>query len=158
MNVIGQFLADCCLIGKGFSVDNKSLRDAYIEWCNANGEKSVSQRTFSYRLTSQGFASSRGAKNGGTLWRGLRVQEEADQPKASEPSKDTEPVTCINTMNEISSQFMPGMALESLSNCQSAIDSPQPGVVARVPEVPERPVSPGPKPEVAEDDCDFSEF
>lgn len=77
MNTLGQFLDECCVIAKGSSVTNKDLRGVYQIWCNENEEKPKSQTSFSTWLRGQGFSSSRGGKKGGTVWRGLKVREEA---------------------------------------------------------------------------------
>lgn len=76
MDILGDFLADCCIIEQGAEVTNKSLRAAYADWCQNNGEKEISSKTFSTRLQEQGFVKSRNLKTErGRGWKGIKVKD-----------------------------------------------------------------------------------
>ncbi len=72
MDILGDFLEDCCVIGQGNMVKNKELRSKYLEWCDDNKEKPISLRGFSLRLEEKGFIKSRTAT--ARIWGGLGIQ------------------------------------------------------------------------------------
>jgi len=55
MDILANWLEDNCLIGKEYSATAKVLYQDYQNWCNANGEKAISQRHFGLSLTERGF-------------------------------------------------------------------------------------------------------
>ncbi|MBU1868787.1 DNA primase, partial [Patescibacteria group bacterium] len=76
MDILGDFLADCCVIEQGAEVTNKTLREAYAGWCGKNGEKEITPKTFSTRLQERGFMKSRNLKTErGRGWKGIRVRD-----------------------------------------------------------------------------------
>jgi P4 family phage/plasmid primase-like protien len=80
MDVIGDFLADRCMITPVARVENKDLRMAYERWCDANGERAISQKAFSSRLVDRGFVSSRSGANGRRAWPGIGLVYEENNP------------------------------------------------------------------------------
>ncbi|MDR3587511.1 MAG: phage/plasmid primase, P4 family [Desulfosporosinus sp.] len=76
MDVIGDFLADRCLITPAARVENKDLRMAYERWCDVNGERAITQKAFSTRLIDRGFVSSRSGANGRRAWPGIGLVNE----------------------------------------------------------------------------------
>jgi len=72
MDVVGAFLAECCVLGSDQDVSAADLYKAYGEWCKDTGEAQVKQRRFGGQLTERGaFERYRGGKSGGHRWRGL---------------------------------------------------------------------------------------
>ena len=75
MDILGDFIADRCIIGPKNEVSNKELREAYSDWCRQNGEKEISPKAFSTRLEEQGFVK---LKNLGTRrergWKGIVIK------------------------------------------------------------------------------------
>jgi P4 family phage/plasmid primase-like protien len=72
MDVVGAFLAECCMVGSDQDVSAADLYRAYGEWCKDTGETQVKQRRFGGQLTERGvFERYRGGKSGGHRWRGL---------------------------------------------------------------------------------------
>ena len=59
MDIIGQFIATCCIVDKQKEVPFASLYDAYGKWCVTVGEHAMSGRRFGDALTERGFLSSR---------------------------------------------------------------------------------------------------
>lgn len=59
MDIIGQFIATCCIVEKQKEVTFASLYDAYSKWCVTVGEHPVSGRRFGDAMTERGFLSSR---------------------------------------------------------------------------------------------------
>jgi putative DNA primase/helicase len=72
MDVIGEFLAECCLTGEGLSATAKDLYAAYETFCDENGDKAVSKKMFGMKLEEKGFDSFRGTR-GVRTWIGLSV-------------------------------------------------------------------------------------
>jgi len=59
MDVIAQFVADCCEVGEGLQAPGKELYQAYDGWCSQNGENLIIRRQFTKRLKEMGFEDDR---------------------------------------------------------------------------------------------------
>jgi putative DNA primase/helicase len=73
MDVVGDFIDECCVVSKTETATVKELYKSYAEWCEANGERAIKKREFGERLSERGFAGDR--TTGGTRQRvgiGLR--------------------------------------------------------------------------------------
>ena len=68
MDILAPFIEDSCVLGPECEVKSKVLYDAYKKWCEANGEKDLSQKKFTSRLLERGDITS--IRN--RTWRGLR--------------------------------------------------------------------------------------
>ncbi len=76
MDVIVGFLDDCCVVESVATVRPKELHDAYAEWCQENGEKSLGLRKFGEQLRFRGFESDRTGTR--RFWIGLRLRGDGD--------------------------------------------------------------------------------
>lgn len=74
MDVLAGFLNDCCIVKSIARVSAGDLYGAYCKWCEANGERPLSQRAFGMRLTERGFTRMRGT-GGRFWWEGLGLVE-----------------------------------------------------------------------------------
>jgi putative DNA primase/helicase len=72
MDVIGNFLKECCDVQEGATIRIRELYKAYSEWCYNNNEHAVSERFFSLRLKEMGFQQGRTAE--ARYWSGLALQ------------------------------------------------------------------------------------
>jgi putative DNA primase/helicase len=72
MDVIGNFLKECCLQEKELTIRIRELYKAYSDWCDENKEHAVSERFFSMRLKEMGFAQCRTAE--ARFWSGLALR------------------------------------------------------------------------------------
>ncbi|MFO1352331.1 MAG: phage/plasmid primase, P4 family [Gammaproteobacteria bacterium] len=70
MDVIQNFLGDCCVIQPGLKVAKAEFYRAYTRWCDDNGEHPMSQRDLSRRMQDRGFVEAEGHK-GGRKWAGI---------------------------------------------------------------------------------------
>ena len=69
MDVIGDFILECCNTGPGASATAKELYQAYGGWAESNGEKRpLSQRAFGMSLTERGFDRKPGTGNISMWW------------------------------------------------------------------------------------------
>ncbi len=75
MDIIGNFLADCCTINPEGKTLSKLLYTSYEEWAKTNGEVALRQKTFGVRLTEKGFAL--GRSTGGRFRMGITLNEDA---------------------------------------------------------------------------------
>lgn len=73
MDILGKFLDERCCINKRAEIAAKELYGAYSKWCEENGERGVSQRVFSVRLTEKGFQNQR--TRAGYVWLGIGLDE-----------------------------------------------------------------------------------
>jgi putative DNA primase/helicase len=69
MDVIGNFLKECCIQSAGVSIRVRELFKAYQEWCDENNEHASSERFFSLRLKEMGYERIRTAD--ARYWNGL---------------------------------------------------------------------------------------
>jgi putative DNA primase/helicase len=76
LDVVGQFLQECCVAGQHARVKASHLYDAYRKWCDASGEMPMVQRNFGLRLSERGFQR---YTNNGSWWRGLGVMTEGTE-------------------------------------------------------------------------------
>lgn len=69
MDVLSQFITECCLEGPEYKARSSDLYETYKRWCEGNGEQAeLSQRAFGSALQAKGFE--RYTSNG-TWYRGL---------------------------------------------------------------------------------------
>ena len=71
MDVLGQFIEDCCLTGSNYRVKASELYEAYKRWCEQNGEHAAFQRPWGMALTERGFES--GKVQGRSWWKGIAL-------------------------------------------------------------------------------------
>src|SRR5690606_31678424 len=72
-NVVGRFVADCCVVADHASARSGELFEAFEGWAKREGEASMSQEAFGKRLGSDPrFVPQR--SNQGRLWRGLGLR------------------------------------------------------------------------------------
>ena len=71
MDVLGQFLSDCCIIRDHGQVTAKALYRAYRGWADQSGEHAVTQRAFGLAMTERGFDKEK--KRTGALYLGIEL-------------------------------------------------------------------------------------
>jgi putative DNA primase/helicase len=72
MDVIGNFLKECCIQSPGTSIRIRELFKAYQGWCDENNEHACSERFFSLRLKEMGYERTRTAD--ARYWSGLALK------------------------------------------------------------------------------------
>jgi putative DNA primase/helicase len=70
MDVVGQFLEECCLVDTQVRTKAAALFQAYQSWCASNGDQPIRPRDFGLRLAERGFINHKGSK-GSRWWLGL---------------------------------------------------------------------------------------
>ena len=81
-DTLAPFLADCCVLAPGAFVTTKSLRAAYHEWCEKNGEKPLGANGLAARLRDHGGTPDKSRDRGKARgWSGLRLRN-IDDPSA----------------------------------------------------------------------------
>jgi putative DNA primase/helicase len=70
MDVIGEFIAEQCVIADYASVTSGALFGAYVKWCKENSEEPMSRKALAGRLEERGLVPAKGA-HGVRLWRGI---------------------------------------------------------------------------------------
>ena len=73
MDVIGNFIKECCVQKADASIRIKELFKAYQDWCIENNERVCSERVFSLRLKEMGFQKSRTAES--RFWTGVGLMK-----------------------------------------------------------------------------------
>jgi putative DNA primase/helicase len=69
MDVIGQFIGDRCVRDSNAIARKGELFDAFTKWCEENGEREMSKKTFGMRLAERGIIEDRNEKS--RFWRGI---------------------------------------------------------------------------------------
>lgn len=59
MDVVGDFITECCMLGPRCTVPKAALYGAYETWCEKAREKPGSKRVFTDRLTGRGVGEER---------------------------------------------------------------------------------------------------
>ncbi len=76
MDVLAEFIEDCCLVAPGLSATAQEIYSAYCHWAEEAGLKEkeiMKQRTFGICLTERGFKRDKGAA-GKRFWRGVGLR------------------------------------------------------------------------------------
>lgn len=85
MDVLGQFIDECCLVGPNYRTKATALYDLYKTWCDQQGLPYAIQRTWGMWLTERGFER---FTNNGTWYRGLGIRERTEEPtELTEPTE-----------------------------------------------------------------------
>jgi putative DNA primase/helicase len=72
MDVLGNFIKECCIQGPGCTVRARELFRAYQEWCEENNEHACSERFMASRLKELGLERSRSAE--ARYWNGIMLK------------------------------------------------------------------------------------
>jgi putative DNA primase/helicase len=72
MDILQQFIDDCCVTGSACEADSGDLYSTYTSWCERNGEKPVAQRTLGVKLRDKGFVPKK-ATAGKRQWLGIGI-------------------------------------------------------------------------------------
>jgi len=90
MDIIGNWLTECCVEHRHASASVKQLYASYLRWCEGNGEKPESQNKLGARLTERGYT--RKPMRDGVHWLGIGLGTSPDQnPPECEPCEPCEP-------------------------------------------------------------------
>jgi putative DNA primase/helicase len=83
MDVLGDFLADCCVLHPHGQAASKTLYETYENWCAQNGERPLSKNSLGMRLTERGLTQVRmgSAQNRGWSGIGLKTPEQSNPGK-----------------------------------------------------------------------------
>ena len=76
MDILGMFFSDCCVENERASVTAKDLYGAYSRWCEATGEKPMTQTMVGKRLTERGFDSAQVGKGRARTWIGIGLRSD----------------------------------------------------------------------------------
>jgi putative DNA primase/helicase len=78
MDLLAEFLRECCLISNTETITVAELYKAYAEWAKANDFQPLGKNNFNKRLEEKGFCKCPGAGNK-TIWKGIRLQSDDDK-------------------------------------------------------------------------------
>lgn len=84
MDILGDFIDECCEVGESFRAKASTLYGTYKEWCQEVGECYKNQRTWGRALTERGFER---YSNNGTWYRRIGIRE----TQFTEGTEGTEP-------------------------------------------------------------------
>lgn len=85
MDILGGFLADCCVLRPTAKATAKSLYAAYVQWCDENGERPMSKTMVGKSLAERGFDKARLGSSGAWHWVGIGLIAD-DGPDAAHAS------------------------------------------------------------------------
>jgi putative DNA primase/helicase len=78
MDILGEFLEDCCIIADGATATTGDLYQRYGEWCDQNKEKAISKRAFGSRLRERGLIAVRDYATG-RFYKGIGLRDTESQ-------------------------------------------------------------------------------
>jgi putative DNA primase/helicase len=73
MDLLNDFIQDCCIEGPDLFVPAKDLNEAYAKWCEVNGEFHLNAASFGRKLTEKGFVRAQRGKRRTRGWIGLNL-------------------------------------------------------------------------------------
>lgn len=73
MDILGDFLDDCCIVERTAKVAHADLYQAYEEWCRRNDEEPISKKMLTIELQGRNFVAKRGHA-GKKVWHGLALK------------------------------------------------------------------------------------
>lgn len=76
MDVLNDFINDCCTLGSGMMARKNMFYEAYEQWCLKSGEKPDSKHTLGSRMIERGFAPEEKDGQGFRIWRGIGLLAE----------------------------------------------------------------------------------
>ncbi len=74
MDLLAQFIEDACVVDAKASTTAKYLHAAYQGWCEANGERALTQKALGDKLRERGFEPRKAGK-GRRVWDGIGVAD-----------------------------------------------------------------------------------
>jgi putative DNA primase/helicase len=78
MDILGQFIAECCVVALSAEVLFKDLFATYLQWCEENNMSAASTKRFAERLKERGFQDRRdNTKERNRVYSGLALTEAA---------------------------------------------------------------------------------
>lgn len=81
MDVVAEFIEDCCIENRLAQATTKELYSEYNNWCEENKEKPISTRAFGRRLEERGYKALKIGKKRDRGWGGIDlVNKEAELP------------------------------------------------------------------------------
>ena len=94
MDTLGRFITECCMLVPTRFTTTEALYQAYLTWCNQNGEYQLSKAHFGMRLRNRGLTARREGNERG--WEGIVLTSGPDfqdalieQLKHSQDQQDT---------------------------------------------------------------------
>jgi len=79
MDVLAEFIEDCCIENRLAQATTKKLYSAYKNWCEENKEKDMNKRTFGRRLEERGYKALRIGQNRDRGWGGIDLKSEEEK-------------------------------------------------------------------------------
>ncbi|MFH1983189.1 MAG: phage/plasmid primase, P4 family [Pseudomonadota bacterium] len=74
MDVMSEFIADRCIEGPSHEVRTKDVYEAYVNWCEGNGERPLSKRAMGLKLKERGYMPGKVGQDRSRGWKGLGLQ------------------------------------------------------------------------------------
>lgn len=68
---VGRFLSERCIVGKEYSVSGKALYNAYVQFCQQQGERYLANNICAAEIAKRNFEKKR--TNRGLMYQGLGV-------------------------------------------------------------------------------------
>lgn len=84
MDSLQAFIDDRLVLSPDEKVSTARLYGQYQEWCEANGERSITQRILGMRLKEKGFENRRSGANGSSVWHGLSLKMDVSDDSPTE--------------------------------------------------------------------------
>jgi len=76
MDLLNNFISDCCITGPDQSVQSKELYLAYSKWCEDNGDYQIKPASFGRKLKEKGFDSKPLGANRIRCWIGIDLMNQ----------------------------------------------------------------------------------
>jgi putative DNA primase/helicase len=75
MDVLGDFIADRCIVADGCRANTTALYEMYKAWADEHGERQITSQRFGNQLTERGFEKDRDTASGRIFRHGIGIRE-----------------------------------------------------------------------------------
>ena len=121
MDVLGQFLEDCCLVGPHYRVKASDLYEAYRQWCHEQGETAEVQRTWGMGLTERGYEN--GKVQGRYWWKGIALLQVDEGGGDGLPAQHTKKKEISDNNDRQVDEGRPENGINELVNSHEALNA-----------------------------------
>ena len=84
MDSLQAFIDDQLALDADNKVSSERLYGKFRDWCEANGERTMTQRSLGMQLKEKGFESRRSGSDGSTFWHGIALKTDSLQAEIDE--------------------------------------------------------------------------
>lgn len=108
MDVLGDFIEQCCTEGPNYVVEATALYEAYKLWAEKSGERKLSQKLFGQKLRERGFEAAKDDRSRRATFLRIRINTECEGVRRGQNVNPLENSTREHNVSSVSQGFADG--------------------------------------------------